>query len=170
MIAPIEVHDLVGAPGTTREVALSGTIEGLASELARVPDDAVLQAEVRVESIVEGLLVSGTIRGTWVLRCARCLTENEAAFGTEVHEMFATDPHPEDDIYPFDPAEGLTLEQMIRDAVGVEMPFSPLCRPDCLGLCEICGGDRNLGACPGHERLDPRFAVLSELVLPDLDT
>jgi uncharacterized protein len=47
------------------------------------------------------------------------------------------------------------------------MPFAPLCRPDCQGLCPVCGGNRNLGECPGHETLDPRFAVLADL-LPDL--
>jgi uncharacterized protein len=53
---------------------------------------------------------------------------------------------------------------MVRDAVVLEMPFSPLCRPDCLGLCPLCGGDRNLGECPGHEESDPRWAGLGALV------
>ena len=170
MIATIDVGDLIGAPGTSRDVVLRGTLEGLAAELARVPDDAPLEADLLIESVLQGLLVSGSIRGTWLLRCARCLRESEVAFVTQVREMFANGATPDEDVYPFDPGEGLALEQMIRDAIGVEMPFSPLCRPDCLGLCEICGGDRNLGACPGHERVDPRFAVLSELVLPDLDS
>ena len=64
-----------------------------------------------------------------------------------------------------DPAGELDPDQMIRDAVGVELPFSPLCRSDCLGLCEVCGGDRNLGECPGHDAIDPRFAILSDLLL-----
>ena len=64
-----------------------------------------------------------------------------------------------------------TSTRSIRDAVGVEMPFAPLCQPDCLGLCEVCGGNRNLGECPGHEAIDPRFAVLADLLLelPDTD-
>jgi uncharacterized protein len=53
---------------------------------------------------------------------------------------------------------------MLRDAVVLEMPFSPLCKQDCLGLCEICGGDRNLGECPGHAAIDPRWAALDVLV------
>jgi uncharacterized protein len=58
---------------------------------------------------------------------------------------------------------------MVRDAVVLEMPFSPLCRPDCLGLCEVCGGDRNLGECPGHETTDPRWAALEVLLDPTTD-
>jgi uncharacterized protein len=49
---------------------------------------------------------------------------------------------------------------MVRDAVVLEMPFAPLCRTDCLGLCPACGGDRNLGECPGHEEPDPRWSGL----------
>ena len=56
------------------------------------------------------------------------------------------------------------VEDLLPKAgLQVELPFSPLCRPGCLGLCEICGGNRNEGACSGHETVDPRFAVLSEL-------
>jgi hypothetical protein len=39
-----------------------------------------------------------------------------------------------------------------------------MCRPVCLGLCEICGGDRNLGECPGHEVTDPRWDALDVLL------
>ena len=104
------------------------------------------------------------------MRCARCLTEGTGSFRAQVHELFTLERFEDDeDVYVFDPETGLDLDQLLRDAIGVEMPFAPLCRPDCQGLCEICGGDRNLGGCPGHQRMDPRFAVLSELTLPDLD-
>jgi uncharacterized protein len=49
---------------------------------------------------------------------------------------------------------------MVRDAVVLQMPFSPLCKPDCLGLCERCGGDRNLGECTCTDPIDPRWSAL----------
>jgi DUF177 domain-containing protein len=53
---------------------------------------------------------------------------------------------------------------MIRDVVGVELPFAPVCRPDCRGLCGRCGGDLNLGECTCVEPdIDPRWAGLGEL-------
>jgi uncharacterized protein len=170
----IDVHDLLGHPGASRRHDVLGTIEGLATELVAVPDDAPLGGSLLLESVVEGILVSGSIAGTWTLRCARCLTEWTEPFSVEVQELFAgedqaaTDPDDDldDDVYALVEDE-IDLDQLIRDAVGVEMPFAPLCRPDCLGLCEICGGNRNLGECPGHQAVDPRFAVLAEL-LPDL--
>ena len=172
-IARIDVHDLLGHPGASRRHDVLGTIEGLATELVAVPDDATLGGSLLLESVVEGILVSGSIAGTWTIRCARCLTERTEPFSVEVQELFTTqeratdlDDDLDDDVYTLVEDE-IDLEQLIRDVVGVEMPFAPLCRPDCLGLCEICGGNRNLGECPGHETLDPRFAVLAEL-LPDL--
>lgn len=163
-VAAIDVRDLLGRPGVSRELPLRGTIEGLGSELARVPDDAPIEGDLLLESVVEGILVSGRVEGTVTLRCARCLTEFRRPFRVEIHELFTPRPDDEADEYPLDPEEGLDPDQMLRDTIGVELPFSPLCRPDCLGLCEICGGNRNLGECPGHQRVDPRLAVLAELV------
>ena len=163
-LATIDVRDLVGAPGSSREQQLRGTVEGLGSELARVAEDSPIDAELLLESVVEGIFVSGTLTGTLRLRCARCLVDFERPFAVEVRELFSAAPDDDGDEYPFGPDAGLDPEQMVRDAVGVGLPFSPLCRPDCLGLCEVCGGDRNLGECPGHEQVDPRFAVLSELL------
>ena len=61
---------------------------------------------------------------------------------------------------------GVAESRDLRHSVLVR-PMLAISRIDCQGLCEICGGNRNLGECPGHEALDPRFAVLAEL-LPDL--
>ena len=159
----IDVRDLVGQPGATRQLSVRGTVQGLGTELARVPDDAPIECDLLLESVVEGILVTGRLSGTWELRCARCLTGFEGPFSVEVAEMYVTHPDEDSDDYPLDPQAGIDPEPLVRDAVGVELPFSPLCRPGCLGLCEICGGDRNEGGCPGHETVDPRFAALSEL-------
>ncbi len=177
-LATIDVHDLLGHAGTSRRHDVLGTIDGLSTELVAVPDDAPLGGSLLLESVVEGVLVSGSITGTWTVRCARCLTERSQPFTVEVSELFALeaadDAEPndddDDDRYALIDA-AIDLDQMVRDTVGVEMPFAPLCQPACRGLCVICGGNRNLGECPGHETLDPRFAVLADLLpdLPDTD-
>ncbi|MGZ4132595.1 MAG: YceD family protein [Actinomycetota bacterium] len=166
-LATIDVHELVGHPGASREETVRGTVEGLRTELAGVSEDVPVEADLLLESVVEGIFVTGYVRGTWRLRCARCLVEFDEPFDVPVHELFV--PHPDEDAedYPLDPESGLDPDQMVRDVVGVEMPFSPLHAPDCLGLCEVCGGNRNLGECPGHEQADPRFAVLADLFPAD---
>ena len=171
MLNTIDVRGLLRHPGASREEPIRGTVDGLATELVRVPDDELVAADLVLESVVEGIVVSGHVGGTWLLRCARCLTEFDRPFDVTVSELFVPSPDEDADAYPLGPDGELDPDQMVRDAVGVEMPFSPLCRPDCKGLCEICGGNRNLGECPGHAEVDPRFAVLSDLFpdLPDTD-
>jgi DUF177 domain-containing protein len=170
----LDVHDLLGHPGMARTVDLLGTIDGLATELVAVPEDAMLGGPLSLESVIEGIFVAGTITGTWRVRCARCLTEETRPFTVEIAELgTAVAPDPDDadgDGYAL-VEEQIDIDQIVRDAIGVEMPFAPLCRPDCQGLCPTCGGNRNLGECPGHDVIDPRFAVLSDLLidLPSTD-
>jgi uncharacterized protein len=166
-LAAIDVRDLAGHAGASREATLRGTVDELATELVTVPDDVPVEAALLLESIVEGILVTGHLTGAWRLRCARCLTEFDGTFEIDVHELFVPSPGEDDDDYPLDPDGLLDANQMVRDAIGVEMPFSPLCRHDCRGLCPVCGGNRNLGECPGHDEVDPRFAALSDL-FPEL--
>jgi uncharacterized protein len=169
-IQPIDVRDLIGYPGTSRLSHVGGTLEGLGTEVATLKTDEPVQGDLLLESVVEGILVTGHLDGTFALRCARCLRDFEQPVRVDVHELFSTAPEPDDeDVYPLDAEGWLDPEQMVRDALGLELPFSPLHSPDCLGLCSVCGGDRNLGECPGdHPEVDPRWADL-ELVLLELE-
>ena len=155
----IDVRDLLEHPGSSRTVRVDEAVPGLHTELAEVPGDAHLAGELTLESIVEGIYVTGSVAGRMAVRCARCLSELEQGFDVEVHELYAREPGPDDD---YGLGEDLTLdpEPMVRDAVMLSMPFSPLCKPDCLGLCERCGGNRNLGECTCTEPVDPRWAAL----------
>jgi DUF177 domain-containing protein len=168
-IEPIDVRDLIGHPGASRTKHVRGTLEGLGTEVASLGHDEAVDGVLLLECVVEGILVSGPIRGTVHFRCARCLIEFDRPLAVEVHELFTRRPDEggdEADAYVLDPGGWLEPEQMVRDAVGVELPFSPLCRPDCLGICDVCGGDRNLGECPGHEEIDPRWVELERLLEP----
>src|SRR2546425_11594190 len=124
MTVAVDVRDLVRGPGSARALHLSEPVEGLATEVARVPENRALGVEVRIESVVEGLLVSGPVSGIMALWCARCLKRFEMPFEVEVEELFVPGARPEDDEYPV--VEGfIDLEPMIRDAVILAMPFAP---------------------------------------------
>lgn len=159
----IDVRDLLENPGAARTVHVGETVPGLHTELADVPEDEPIEGDLTLESVVEGIYVHGNLAGRYTMRCARCLREFDRDFDLGVRELYVREPGTEDDYVL---ASDLTLdpEQMVRDAVVLEMPFSPLCRSDCLGLCPVCGGDRNLGECPGHEEPDPRWAGLEALL------
>jgi DUF177 domain-containing protein len=162
-VEPIDIRDLIDHPGASRRATVRGEFDGLGTELAVVAGPVA--GDLLLESVVEGVLVSGVLTGSLRLRCARCLVDLDDAFAIEVQELFAHDPDPDDETYPLSPEGTIDPEPMLRDAVGVELPFAPLCRPGCLGLCSVCGANRNEGSCPGHETVDPRWAALGSLVL-----
>lgn len=165
----MDVRDLLADPGSSRRLLLEESFEGLGTELAAVPEEHPVRMDVLLESVVEGIEVSGPLSGRIAYRCARCLKPFDQAFRLEVHELFAAGVTDDDDRYPITGEGSIDLEPMVRDAVVLSMPFSPLCRPDCLGLCPRCGGDRNLGECTCGPELDPRWAPLEGLELPDHD-
>jgi uncharacterized protein len=160
----IDVSDLTHQPGSSRSVQVNESVPGLGTELAAVPDDRSIDAELLLESVVEGILVSGPVAGGMNLSCARCLKSFQADFHLNVQELFVAGAVIGDDEYPLE-EDAIDIEPMIRDAVLLSMPFAPLCRPDCLGLCERCGGDRNLGECTCEPEVDPRWAPLAGLDL-----
>jgi uncharacterized protein len=164
-VIEIDVRDLVGHPGQSREVRLDEPVEGLTTVLAAVPEGTPVEADLLLESVVEGILVSGPLRGSMRLSCARCLKTFERPFDVAVHEMFIPGRADDGDEYPLaDDGVAIDIEPMVRDAVVLSMPFSPLCRPDCQGLCERCGGDRNLQECTcGPAPADPRWEALGNI-------
>jgi DUF177 domain-containing protein len=162
----IDVRDLLERPGSARRVRLDEPVEGLRTELAAVAPEAPIEGELTLEGVLEGIFVTGSVGGRMTLRCARCLKEFEAEFDVAMNELYVREPGPEDDYVL---ADDLTLdpEPMVRDAVVLQMPFSPLCTPDCLGLCERCGGDRNIGECTCGPEVDPRWSALEALFADD---
>jgi uncharacterized protein len=155
----LDVRDLLGSVGATRDVRVRERVGGLATELASVPEDRDIVGSLRLESLVEGLFATGTLEGSMQLVCARCLTTRTSPFSVEAHELFAPGATGEDEAYPVSDG-AVDLEPLLRDVILLAMPFAPLCRPGCLGLCERCGGDRNLNECTCAVEPDPRWAAL----------
>ena len=123
-----------------------------------------MSADLKLESVVEGILVSGTLTGAMTFRCARCLEDFSGEFDVRVRELFAHEQPKDGDEYPI--TEGtIDLEPCVRDALVLSMPFSPLCKDDCLGLCSRCGGNRNQNECSCGPEVDPRWAALGSLNL-----
>jgi uncharacterized protein len=158
----IDVRDLLQNPGSARTVRVHEAVPDLRTELAGVPEDEPIDGALTLESVVEGIYATGSVAGRVSYRCARCLKEFDGGFDVQMNGLFVREPTPDDD-YALEPDLTLDPGPMVRDAVVLEMPFSPLCSPDCLGLCERCGGDRNLGECSCTESIDPRWSALEGL-------
>jgi uncharacterized protein len=141
---------------------------GLVVGMAGVPEGASLMLDLRLESVVEGVLVSGTVTAPVAAECARCLTPVADSVTVEVTELFAypesaTDRTADDDEVSHLVGDLLDLEPVVRDALVLDLPLSPLCRDDCRGLCAGCG--ERLEDLPDdhtHTTTDPRWAALAE--------
>jgi uncharacterized protein len=136
-------------------------------DLIAIKRGAPLQLDLRFESVSEGVLVSGTVSAPTSGECARCLTATDGRVEVHITELFAypdstTEATTEEDEVGHVVNGMVDLEQTVIDAVGLELPLSPLCRDDCPGLCAECGVAL-AEAVPGHhhEQIDPRWAKLA---------
>ena len=160
----VSVADILGRPGAYRDLRLQARLPGVRNALVQLEETPVA-ASLRAESVVEGILVTGEVEGSTVVACARCLSERRGSVHLEVCELFTTaDRHlPEEEAYRLEGTD-MHLEPMLRDAIALALPLSPLCREECKGLCGGCGRDLNLGPCACRDTgLDPRWAALAGL-------
>src|SRR5580765_7334212 len=93
----LDVRDLLGSVGATRDVRVRERVGGLATEVASGPDDRDVVGALHLESLLEGRFATGTLEGSMQLVCARCLTTRTSPFTVEVHELFAPGATGEDD-------------------------------------------------------------------------
>ena len=137
-------------------------------ELIGVPQGAEVSLRLRLESVMEGVLVSGEVEVPVVGSCARCLEPIEDTLELDVQELFAyegstTEATSEEDEVRRVEGEHLDLEPMVRDLVVLSLPLAPTCTEDCAGLCVDCGQRLDdLPADHTHEQLDPRWAGLAD--------
>ncbi|MGZ8712334.1 MAG: YceD family protein [Mycobacterium sp.] len=136
-------------------------------DLIAIDEGAPLDLDLRIESVSEGALVSGTMSAPTAGECARCLSPITGHVEISITELFAypdsaTEKTTEADEVGRVVDDTVDLEQPIIDAVGLALPFVPLCGPDCVGLCPDCGVPLATAE-PGHQhdKIDPRWAKLS---------
>lgn len=159
----VDVAELMHRPGATKPVAVDERAPGLVLEMGHVADEGAVHAELLLESILEGIYVSGAVEGKWAFECRRCLVDFEEPFSVEVADLYAYEQPEDDEGYRIE-ASHIDLVPMIRDAVLLAAPVNPLHDPDCKGLCPECGQDRNVADC-GHraERINLAWEPLKRL-------
>lgn len=166
----LDTRELGRRPGSQHEVSLKAEAPAeLGIEVLGVPEGSPVEFDLRLEAVMEGVLVTGTATADLEGECARCLARIEDVVQADFQELFVYDdqPHRDDDDDDVRRLVGdlIDLEPLLRDAVVLALPFQPLCRDDCPGLCAECGA--RLADDPNHrheEPIDPRWAGLADLV------
>jgi uncharacterized protein len=161
----IPVADLLRRPGASRAVRVAAPLADVRGPGAEIPADRPIAVDLTFERVPEGLVVRGTITTRWDAACSRCLVPVGGDLEVGVAELYEREPL-EGETYRLSDDDVVDLEPLIRDALLLELPAVPLCRPDCLGLCPRCGIDRNTSECDcADAEPDPRWAALRSLDL-----
>jgi uncharacterized protein len=123
---------------------------------------ALLHLSKTQRGIVAEVTVSGIIAG----ECARCLDEIDQKLATHFTEMYAFDERGSTEAQLYVPESGIIdFLPVVREYLLLDMPMNALCRPDCKGLCPICGTNWNEANCDCEQvPIDPRLAKLKDLL------
>ncbi len=164
------VADLLrSAPGTTQRLPIAVTGLPIADDIELAQP---LEGEIRLQNSGRSIIVSGHLRTAIAESCSRCLRPAVAPIAIDIVEEVlpsvdfdsgaAMDTSEEPELMRLDDHHELDLLPIVREAISLAEPIAPLCRPDCPGLCAVCGAD--LAGEPGHahdEEIDPRMASLA---------
>ncbi len=174
----LDTRELGRRPGSQRLLTLTVPAPpDLGIEVLKVPEGAPVELDLRLEAVMEGVLVTGMAKAVVEGECARCLEEIADELGVRFQELFVYDDLRDSDADDEDNGVSnlqddlLDLEPLLRDAVVLALPFQPLCQDDCPGLCTECGA--RLADDPDHqheEAIDPRWAGLTALNKKDSES
>ncbi len=167
----LDTRELGRRPGSMRPVQLAVPApEGLGIvDLIGVPVGAELVLDLRLESVMDGVLVSGTATAPVAGECGRCLGPVSNTLTVPLQELFlypeaSTEHDGQDEVSQLQ-GDHLDLTDILRDAVVLALPLNPLCQEDCQGLCVTCG--ERLDDLPddhAHDTTDARWGALAGLL------
>jgi DUF177 domain-containing protein len=184
----LDTRELGRRPGSMRRVRTTVPApENLGTAVAGVAPGSEIALDLRLESVMEGVLVTGTASATMTGECGRCLDPVSDELVVDLQELFSySDERPrgklapgsgsgtaaagDDDEEPKMVEDFLDLEPTLRDAVVLEIPLTPLCNDDCSGLCAGCGARLDdVEPDHSHDQVDPRWAALAQLRTPEAE-
>ena len=156
----VDARELLREPGAVRVV--EATVPAAALDVVHPSLDGDIEVALRLESLHDGIVVRGTVRTPWAAACRRCLRDLAGVDRIEVDELYQREiTEPEAFALEHD---RLDLVPVAREMALLALDDERLCAPGCLGLCPVCGIDRNRSTCSCDTSVrDERWAVLDEL-------
>ena len=189
----VPVAETAARPGQSKEVDLDMPApSGIGDAVIGVPEGSEVRVDGRFDTIVDGLVFTGTLSAEAVGECGRCLKPLSPRIDVPVTAFFPFAPDPRhddahgkgrsgkgrrdeeveiiageeesDDTYPLSPdGASADLEALLRDNLVEALPVTPLCSPDCLGLCPRCGVNLNDDPDHTHDETNFRWSALEGL-------
>lgn len=144
----------------------------IGTDVIAIPEGEPLSLQVRLESVMEGVLVSGELESLAKGGCVRCLEPVEVPVDVTFQELYAYPDRAahhrevgadDDEEQRVLESDLIDLEPLLRDAVVPALPFQPVCSDECPGLCSECGALLADDPAHGHDIIDPRWAALTDL-------
>jgi uncharacterized protein len=166
----IDTRELGRRPGSMRTLSRSFPAPGdLTVDVVGVPQGSPIDLNLRLESVMEGVLVSATAQAEVAGECVRCLDPITRSVEVSLQELYAypgreRDMADDETELPVLEGDLIDLEPVLRDAVVLALPLRPLCRDDCPGLCVECGARLADDPDHGHQAADPRWKALQSLL------
>lgn len=136
-------------------------------------DDELISSPVSVSGYIKNssgvVSVSAVAELTVSTQCAKCAKQICKKLRVPVEHFLTThlDNEEDDDEYILVEDNVLNLDDLVTEDIFLELPSRFLCKPDCLGLCPLCGKDLNDGKCSCKKQIDPRLAALQQLLSDD---
>jgi uncharacterized protein len=169
----LDTRELGRRPGSQRKMERTVPAPAdLGTAVIGIPEGHDVELDVRLEAVMEGVLVTGEVRGRAVGECVRCLEEALDEVDVTFQELYvyperalaATESgDDEEDVRELD-GDLIDIEPVLRDAVVTALPFQPLCQPDCPGLCSECGARLADDLDHHHDVVDPRWSALKSML------
>ncbi len=149
-------------PGYTRENTFEFPFLDLADDLTAKD----FKGKVTFSRTQRGILVAASFTATFATECVRCLEPTLSTITSEFTELYAFDQRAVTESELYVPEDGyIDLTPLAREYLLLDLPTTPLCKPDCAGLCPVCGENRNLVKCGCNtDDIDPRFTKLRDLL------
>lgn len=152
-------------------------VEQLAPALSD-PSWRLESAALEIEADGADVFVRGRLTATVPQACGRCLETFPARVEVPIDVRLVPRPASADSVelgaddldVDFYTDDQLDLGRLVETETTLALPMKPLCRPDCRGLCAVCGANRNVVPCTCATRPpDPRLAALRDLAARQAD-
>ena len=164
----IDVSDIIEHRGAEKEFAGSISFEAakMGERQVEFAEPAAVSGVLR--NVSHGILAEGRVTAVVELECSRCLDKFVQPIAIDLEELFVSHPErqggeEEKEVFPII-GNKIDLGPAVYQLILTEIPFKPLCRPDCAGICPVCGRNKNKypHICQ-EEAVDIRMAKLKNL-------